>query len=103
MFRPQLLVPLFLLLLIVRGAPVWLYRAALAPGERMPFVLVHEHGTADHDRGEPLRSRDRAHVHRRAAALVGAGIISVLVFPALALQRGRSERAAMESTDSYDL
>jgi Kef-type K+ transport system membrane component KefB len=85
-------VPLFLaLLLVVRGAPAVLYRADLdAPERRMlalfsattlPLVVVITAiGTAT---GRMLEEN--------AAALVGAGILSVLLFPALALAlRGRA-------------
>lgn len=84
-------VPLFLaLLLIVRGAPALLYRRDLPAAERhllalfsattLPLVVViTEIGKAT-GRMQP----------ENAAALVGAGILSVLLFPLLALSlRGR--------------
>jgi len=79
------LVPLFLvLLLVVRGAPVVLYRQVLKREERLPFALltatalplvvaIAELGT----RTGKLRSDI-------AAALVGAAMLSVLLFPAIA-------------------
>lgn len=87
-------VPLFLvLLLVVRGAPALLYRHDLAARERgllalfsattLPLVVViTEVGKAT---GRMLPEN--------AAALVGAGILSVLIFPLVALSlRMRSRR-----------
>jgi Kef-type K+ transport system membrane component KefB len=83
-------VPLFLaLLLIVRGAPALLYRRDLPASERrllalfsattLPLVVViTEIGRAT-GRMQP----------ENAAALVGAGILSVLLFPLLALSLRR--------------
>ena len=82
-------VPLFLLLfLVVRGAPVVLYRRDLPAAERrrlalfsattLPLVVViSQIGTAT-GRMQP----------ENAAALIGAGILSVLIFPLLALSLG---------------
>lgn len=79
-------VPLFLLLLlVVRGLPTLLYRNELASRERrllalfsatsLPLIVViTELGKAT-DRMRP----------ENAAALVGAGILSVLLFPLIAL------------------
>lgn len=79
-------VPLFLgLFLLARGIPVWLCRRDLPRGDWLPLALmsatalplvvaVAEIGTAT-NRMKP----------ETAAALVGAGMVSMLVFPALAL------------------
>lgn len=79
-------VPLFLaLLLVVRGAPVLLYRSELGAAEQrllalfsattLPLVVViAQIGKAS---GRMLPEN--------AAALVGAGILSVLIFPLIAL------------------
>jgi Kef-type K+ transport system membrane component KefB len=81
-----LLVPAFLLvLLLVRGAPVWLYRRHLAPGERLPFALYSSVASLSlvvviTDIGVHTRSIDS----KVAAAMVGASLLSVLVFPTLA-------------------
>jgi uncharacterized membrane protein YkvI len=79
-------VPAFVaVLLVVRGLPVWLYGPQLAPGERLPFALYSAVGSLSlvavitdigvHTRsiGTPL-----------AAALVGATLLSVLLFPTFA-------------------
>ncbi|MDD2767320.1 MAG: cation:proton antiporter [Methylococcus sp.] len=79
-------VPLFLLLLlVVRGIPVWLYRRVLPAKERyalafysataLPLIVViTEIGKAT---GRMLPEN--------ATALVGAGILSVLIFPLIAM------------------
>lgn len=81
-----LLVPAFVaLLLLIRGVPVFLYRDALAKPERLPFalscavpslsiiVVITEIGLQTNAMNPDV-----------AAALVGAALIAVLVFPALA-------------------
>jgi Kef-type K+ transport system membrane component KefB len=82
----MILVPTFLLLfLLVRGLPVLLYRNDLAPRERLPFalssavaslsivVVITEIG---------LHTRT---IHSEiAAALVGAALLSVMLFPTIA-------------------
>ena len=84
--RSLIRVPLFLvLLLVVRGVPSVLYRNRLAARERgllalfastsLPLIVViTELGKAT-GRMQP----------ENAAALVGAGILSVLIFPLVAL------------------
>lgn len=79
-------VPLFLgMFLVARGVPVWLCRRDLPRGDWLPLALmsstalplvvaVAEIGTAT-NRMKP----------ETAAALVGAGMLSMLLFPALAL------------------
>lgn len=92
----MLLVPTFLaLFLLIRGAPVMLYRNDIEKVQRLPFalslavpslsiiVVITEIG-------------ERARVMNPdvAAALVGAALLSVMVFPTLAsalLSRGRAK------------
>jgi Kef-type K+ transport system membrane component KefB len=82
----MLLVPAFLVLfLVVRGAPILLYRNDIAKTERLPFalsasvaslsiiVVITEIGV-----------RARAMTPDIAAALVGAALLSVLLFPTIA-------------------
>jgi len=79
-------VPLYLLLmLIVRGTPALLYRAELAGPERLALALYSATGL-------PLIvaitviGRQTGHMApEEAAALVGAGMLSVLLFPLLGL------------------
>jgi Kef-type K+ transport system membrane component KefB len=82
-----LLVPVFLLLLLlIRGAPVWLvYRRHIDPVQRLPFalssavpslsivVVITEIG-----------SRTKTIHHQVAAALIGAALLSLLLFPTIA-------------------
>jgi Kef-type K+ transport system membrane component KefB len=82
----MLLVPAFLVLfLVVRGTPVFLYRNDIARRERLPFalssavaslsivVVITELGARSH-----VMSTDIA------AALIGAALLSVLLFPTIA-------------------
>ena len=90
---------LFLVLfVVVRGTPVYvLYRKALSRAERLPMalfsatglpliVVITSIGTAE-GRMRPVN----------AAALVGAGILSVLFFPALGLRRLQAVAALARS------
>ena len=80
------LLPLFVvLLLLVRGTPVFLYRAELAPGERVPFVLYTSLGLSILIAVTNIGVETGRMLPEIAAALVGAGMVSVLVFPALAM------------------
>jgi Kef-type K+ transport system membrane component KefB len=83
--RAIFLIPLFLaLFLAVRGLPVTLYRKDLANGERLPFALYS--GTA-----LPLvvaitniAVTGEGMSPEIATSMVGAGVLSVLFFPAAA-------------------
>ncbi len=83
--KTMLLVPMFLiLLLVVRGVPVLLYRKDLSRGEQWPFALYSAtalplvvaitHIGVTTGRLQP----------EIAAALVGTGLLSVLMFPTIA-------------------
>jgi Kef-type K+ transport system membrane component KefB len=98
----MLLVPAFaVLFLIVRGAPVFLYRDAIAKAERLPFalssavpslsiiVVITEIGVAAKTMNPDV-----------AAALIGAALLAVLLFPTTAgvmLQRIAAPQAAGSS------
>jgi hypothetical protein len=95
------LVPIFLVLLLaVRGAPVFLYRNDLGKEQRLPFalsaavtslsivVVVTEIGLRLGTMNPDV-----------AAALIGAALLSVVLFPTVAsilLSRKGSSRAAAE-------
>jgi hypothetical protein len=92
-------VALVALLLVVRGAPVLLYRRELAGRERgllalfsattLPLVVVI---------AELGKATGRM-MPENAATLVGAGILSVLVFPLIALSvRGERPRSALRAS-----
>ena len=73
-----------ILLFVVRGASVFLYRGDLAAGQRLPFTLYVATAlplvVAISDIGVSTK-RMRSAI---GAALVGAAMISVLLFPTLA-------------------
>jgi Kef-type K+ transport system membrane component KefB len=82
----MLLVPGFaVLFLVIRGAPVLLYRDAIAKGERLPFalasavpslsiiVVITEIGAQTKSMNPDI-----------AAALIGAALLAVLLFPTIA-------------------
>ena len=81
-----LLVPLFLAaLLLVRGAPAWFYGTHLAPQDRLPFALYSSVASLSlvvviSDIGVRTHSIS-PHI---ASALVGAALLSVLLFPTIA-------------------
>jgi Kef-type K+ transport system membrane component KefB len=83
--RSLLLVPVFLaLFLIVRGAPVLLYRNHLAENEALPFVLYSATTLPMLVVIAHLGIRTSHIGPGMAAALIGAGILSVLLFPTIA-------------------
>lgn len=93
----MLLLPTFLLLmLVVRGVPVWLYRRDLAAAQRLPFALssaVSSLGlvvvVTEIGRRAQVMSTDVAQ------ALVGAALLSTLAYPTLAaVLGGRRDVAA---------
>jgi Kef-type K+ transport system membrane component KefB len=83
--QSMLLLPIFLLLfLAVRGAPVFLYRQDLAKGERLPFALYSATALNMVVAITNIGVRTGTMRSDIAAGLVGAGLISVLLFPAIA-------------------
>jgi Kef-type K+ transport system membrane component KefB len=81
-----LLVPAFLaVLLAVRGLPVLLYRAQMARADRLPFALYSSVASLSL---VVVITEIGVHTHsissRAAAAVVGAALLSVLVFPTVA-------------------
>lgn len=84
--------PLFLaLFLVVRGLPVpLLYRDAIPPSDRWPLALTSATALPLVVAVTQIGLDEGRMLPENAAALVGAGMVSVLVFPILALQlRGR--------------
>ena len=82
----MVLIPTFLLLfLLVRGVPVVLYRNYLQPDERIPFVLAS--GVASLSIVVVITDiglRAGAMNSDIAAALVGAALLSLMIFPTIA-------------------
>jgi Kef-type K+ transport system membrane component KefB len=78
----MLLTPLFLLLfIVVRGAPVFLYRRELAPAERVPFVLYLATALPLVVAIVSIGQRTGLMRNQVAAALTGAAMLSALLFP----------------------
>lgn len=81
---PVQIICLLGLLILVRGAPVLIYNQALTPSDRLPFALYSATGLpliviiSEIGVSSGLMDPDRA------AVLVSAGMISVLLFPVLA-------------------
>jgi Kef-type K+ transport system membrane component KefB len=82
-----LLVPVFAaLFLLVRGLPAWLlYRRHLEPAEVRPLALFSAAGLPLIIAITEIGTSTGAMAEPEAAALVGAGMLSVLVYPILAL------------------
>ena len=83
--KTMLLVPTFLVLfLVVRGAPMFLCRKDLAKEERWPFALYSATALPMVVAITAIGIRTGRMQTDIAAALVGAGLLSVLLFPTIA-------------------
>jgi Kef-type K+ transport system membrane component KefB len=83
--KTMLLLPVFLaLIFVIRGAPVILYRKDLAKKERLPFALYSASTLPLLLALTEIGLRTGRMDPDIAAALVGAGMVSVLLFPTLA-------------------
>lgn len=91
---PLRLLVFFLLLLVFRGLPALLvYRRALPPVERIQMVFITATTLPMLVALAHIGLDTRTMLPENAAALVGAGVLSVLVFPAVAVAvGGRSRR-----------
>jgi len=92
---PQRLAVFFVLMLVVRGVPTFLaYRGRLPARERVEVALLAATALPLLVAITHLGLENGTMLPENAAALVGAGALSVLVFPAVALAshgRGRSQ------------
>jgi hypothetical protein len=80
-----LLVPMFVILfLVVRGAPRFLYRSDIAKDNRLPFVLYSATTLPMVVAITEIGVRTERMPSDITAALVGAGMLSVVLFPAIA-------------------
>jgi Kef-type K+ transport system membrane component KefB len=86
-----LLVPCFAaLFLLCRGLPAWLlYRRELPAGERVPLALLSAAGLPLIVAITEIGTETGVMHADEAVALVGAGMLSVLLYPVLALSRLR--------------
>ncbi|MFJ3585176.1 cation:proton antiporter [Streptomyces sp. NPDC090127] len=100
--RTLLLLPLFLLLfLVLRGGPVWfLAPGDLTRGERGALVLYESTALPLVVAITTIGVDDKALSAGEAAALVGAAMVSVLVFPlvALKIRAGAGEKRLPKET-----
>ena len=98
--------PVFLaLFLVVRGLPVFLlYRKDIPPQDRLPLALTSATALPLVVAVTQIGIAEGRMLPENAAALVGAGMVSVLVFPILALHlRGRhlEHRAGDPSVEGF--
>jgi Kef-type K+ transport system membrane component KefB len=95
-------VGLFLILMLAaRGAPVYLiYRRVLTPPERFPMALLSATGLPLIVVITSIATAEGRMVPTNAAALVAAGMLSVLVFPALAMWTMRRSELSGEERAS---
>ena len=88
---PARLAVFFVLLLIVRGLPAMLvYRRALARTERVQMVFVTATALPLLVALSHIGLVNGTMLPENAAALVGAGVLSVIVYPAVAVALGRT-------------
>jgi Kef-type K+ transport system membrane component KefB len=95
-------VPLFLaLMLLARGAPVYLfYRKDLTRPQRLPMALFSATGLPLIVVITSIAVAEHRMREVNAASLVAAGILSVLLFPALGLWRLKSSGTVSAPQDS---
>ncbi|MGA8409372.1 MAG: cation:proton antiporter [Candidatus Acidiferrales bacterium] len=100
--KTLLLVPVFLVLfLVVRGAPVFLYRNDLMKKDRWPFALYSATALPMVVAIAAIGVRTGRLNSETAAALVGAGLLSVLLFPTIArIQRANNTQTARSEAGS---
>jgi Kef-type K+ transport system membrane component KefB len=95
---PLRLLLFFGLLLAVRGVPALLvYRRALPPFQRQQMVFITATTLPLLVALTQIGVENGTMLRENAAALVGAGVLSVLVFPAVAVSIGTRERARQSS------
>ena len=91
------------LMLLVHLVPVLLvYRRVLGPRERWQTVLVTSTALPLLVAIAEIGRRNGTMLPENAAALVGAGVLTVLVFPAVAVALGRSAPAEPQAVDGTD-
>jgi Kef-type K+ transport system membrane component KefB len=91
---PVRLLIFFVLLLVVRGVPaLFFYRRVLPPSERVQMTLLTATALPLLVALAEIGLRNGTMLPENAAALVGAGVLSVLVFPMVAVAIRRRERS----------
>lgn len=95
---PLRLLIFFVLLLVVRGLPSLLvYRRALAPVKRLEMTFITATSLPLLIALAAIGEQDGVMLPSTAASLIGAGVLSVLVFPLIAV--GLHRRAALTPAD----
>jgi Kef-type K+ transport system membrane component KefB len=95
---PLRLLIFFVLLIVVRGLPSLLvYRRALAPVQRLEMTFITATSLPLLIALAAIGEQDGVMLPATAASLVGAGVLSVLVFPLIAV--GLHRRAALTPAD----
>ena len=100
---PVRLVVLFVLFLVVRGLPALLfYRRDLAMRERVQIMLLAATALPLLVALAAIGRASGTMLPENAAALVGAGVLSVIVFPAVAVGLTRSGAQPPVQTAEHD-
>jgi Kef-type K+ transport system membrane component KefB len=95
---PLRLLVLFVLLIVVRGLPsLLIYRHALAPVQRLEMTFITATSLPLLIALATIGQMDGVMLPATAASLIGAGVLSVLVFPLIAV--GLHRRAAITPAD----
>ena len=95
---PLRLLIFFVLLIVVRGLPSLLvYRRALAPVQRLEMTFITATSLPLLIALAAIGEQDGVMLPSTAASLIGAGVLSVLVFPLIAV--GLHKRAALTPAD----
>jgi Kef-type K+ transport system membrane component KefB len=95
---PLRLLVFFVLLIVVRGLPSLLvYRRALAPVQRVEMTFITATSLPLLIALATIGEQDGVMLPATAASLIGAGVLSVLVFPLIAV--GLHRRAALTPAD----
>jgi Kef-type K+ transport system membrane component KefB len=93
----------FVLLLIVRGLPtLLLYRSALPRPQRLELVFIMATALPILVALSEIGLESGTMLPENAAALVGAGVLSVLVFPAVAVAVDRRYAASRDAVTGSD-
>ena len=100
---PARLVVFFILFLVVRGLPALLfYRRELPMRGRVQMMLLTATALPLLVALAAIGLESGTMLPENAAALVGAGVLSVIVFPAVAVSLARSGKAPLVQTPSSD-
>ena len=92
--NPLRVIVFFLLLLVIRGLPsLLIYRRVLPRRQRVEMTFITATALPLLVALAEIGLRDGKMLPSNAAALVGAGALSVLVFPAVATALARTDRA----------